>query len=73
VIWAALSSVSAKYFMLTSWRTPDGHRAQRPAGVHIAQARAHLDALARGERSEPHLSRAIIRLLMALSKEGYEL
>jgi hypothetical protein len=41
------------------WRT-------LPAGFHLARARRHLDLLAVGDVSEPHLAHAACRLLMEL-------
>jgi hypothetical protein len=37
-----------------------------PAGFHLARARRHLDLLAVGDVSEPHLAHAACRLLMEL-------
>jgi hypothetical protein len=37
-----------------------------PASFHIDRARRHLDLLAQGDTSEPHLAHAATRLLMAL-------
>jgi len=37
-----------------------------PAGFHLARARRHLDLLAGGDVSEPHLAHAACRLLMEL-------
>jgi hypothetical protein len=43
----------------------DDWRAHSPVH-HIARARRHLDLFAKGDKSEPHLSHAVARLLMAL-------
>jgi hypothetical protein len=43
----------------------EGWRAS-PAGFHLARARRHLDFLAVGDASEPHLAHAACRLLMEL-------
>jgi hypothetical protein len=43
------------------WRT-------LPAGFHLARARRHLDLLAAGDTSEPHLAHAACRLLMELER-----
>ena len=37
-----------------------------PSGFHLARARRHLDLLAGGDVSEPHLAHAACRLLMEL-------
>jgi hypothetical protein len=37
-----------------------------PVGFHLARARQHLDLLAAGDVSEPHLAHAVCRLLMEL-------
>lgn len=37
-----------------------------PAAFHLDRARRHLDLLARGDTSEPHLAHATCRLLIAL-------
>jgi hypothetical protein len=37
-----------------------------PAGFHLARARQHLDLLAVGDVSEPHLAHAACRLLMEM-------
>jgi hypothetical protein len=45
---------------------PDDWRS-RPAAFHVKRARRHLDLLAMGDDSEPHLAHAATRLLMALT------
>lgn len=40
-----------------------------PAGFHLARARRHLDLLAVGDVSEPHLAHAACRLLMELERD----
>ncbi len=45
---------------------PDDDGFQQPASYHVDRARKHLEALERGDRSEPHLEHAAARLLMAL-------
>jgi hypothetical protein len=44
------------------WRT-------LPAGFHLDRARRHLDLLAAGDASEPHLAHAACRLLMELDAQ----
>jgi len=39
-----------------------------PAAFHLARARRHLDLLAVGDVSEPHLAHAVCRLLMELER-----
>jgi hypothetical protein len=39
-----------------------------PAGCHLARARRHLELLAVGDVSEPHLAHAACRLLMELER-----
>ena len=39
-----------------------------PAGFHLARARRHLDLLAVGDASDPHLAHAACRLLMELER-----
>jgi Domain of unknown function (DUF5664) len=41
-----------------------------PAGFHLTRARRHLDLLAGGDVSEPHLSHVACRLLMALERDA---
>ncbi len=41
----------------------------RPPSFHIQRARAHLDALDAGDRTEDHLAHAATRLLMVLELE----
>jgi hypothetical protein len=41
-----------------------------PAGFHVARAQRHLDLLARGDMTEPHLAHAAARLLMALELDA---
>jgi Domain of unknown function (DUF5664) len=41
-----------------------------PAGFHLDRARRHLDLLAAGDASEPHLAHAACRLLMALERDA---
>jgi hypothetical protein len=38
------------------------------SGFHLARARRHLDLLAVGDMSEPHLAHAACRLLMELER-----
>jgi hypothetical protein len=40
--------------------------AQHPMDEHLEHARAHLEALARGDTSDRHLANAACRLLLAL-------
>jgi hypothetical protein len=62
VAWRIVAAV-----MERGGRTHDGEdwRAA-PAGFHLARARRHLDLLAVGDVSEPHLAHAACRLLMEL-------
>ena len=41
-----------------------------PVGFHLARARRHLDLLAGGDVSEPHLAHAACRLLMELERDA---
>jgi hypothetical protein len=45
------------------WRT-------LPPGFHLARARQHLNLLAAGDASEPHLAHAACRLLMELERDA---
>jgi hypothetical protein len=47
---------------------PDDDGLRQPAAFHIERARRHLDEMARGDRSEDHLSHAATRLLLALAQ-----
>jgi hypothetical protein len=49
-------------------RTHQGDWRALPAGFHLARARRHLDMLAAGDMSEPHLAHAACRLLMELER-----
>jgi hypothetical protein len=49
-------------------RTHQGDWRTLPAGFHLARARRHLDLLAAGDVSEPHLAHAACRLLMELER-----
>ena len=47
-------------------RTHSGDWRDLPANFHLARARRHLNLLAAGDASEPHLAHAACRLLMEL-------
>jgi DNA excision repair protein ERCC-4 len=47
---------------------PDGDGFREPASFHIDRARMHLEALAAGDTTEPHLANAAARLLIALEQ-----
>jgi hypothetical protein len=51
-------------------RTHQGDWRTLPAGFHLARARRHLDLLAVGDLSEPHLAHAVCRLLMELERDA---
>jgi hypothetical protein len=53
--------------MRTGARKPHEHWRAYPATHHLEHARAHLERLAEGDRSEEHLAHAATRLLMALA------
>jgi hypothetical protein len=50
-------------------RTHQGDWRTLPANFHLARARRHLDLLAAGDVSEPHLLHATCRLLMELEHD----
>lgn len=45
---------------------PDDDGFRQPPQYHIDRARQHLEAMERGDTSEPHLEHAATRLLMAI-------
>ena len=57
-------------YQLAIGRYPDGETWRTvPPEEHLRHARAHLELLARGDGSEPHLEHATCRVLMALENE----
>jgi hypothetical protein len=57
-------------YQLAIGRYPDGETWRAvPPEEHLRHARAHLELLARGDGSEPHLEHAACRVLMALENE----
>lgn len=63
-IVAAVMERGARTHQGEDWRT-------LPAGFHRARARRHLDLLAGGDMSEPHLAHAACRLLMELERDVF--
>jgi hypothetical protein len=53
-------------------RTHSGDWLALPANFHLARARRHLDLLAAGDVSEPHIAHAACRLLMELERDRTE-
>lgn len=58
---AAVMERGARTHSREDWRA-------KPASFHLARARRHLDMLADGDTSEPHLVHAVCRLLMEIER-----